>query len=68
LRGEPNQGATGVAGGTIPISSKPDQEDVQASIASIIARAVKPPSNYFTNKKDKQNNYPKKKKILFSRA
>jgi hypothetical protein len=50
-RSKPNQGATGVSRGTTPLSSKPKQEAVQASIASIVVRAVKPPSSSSTNKR-----------------
>jgi hypothetical protein len=41
-RGKPNQGATDVTRGTTSLSSKPNQEAVQASIAYVIVRAVKP--------------------------
>jgi hypothetical protein len=61
---------TGVARGTTPLSSKPNQEAVQASLAYVIARPVKPYSNSPTDKKDKQKKpkKKKKKKRLFSRA
>jgi hypothetical protein len=49
------------------IQSKPNQGAVQKSFASGLSRAVKPPSNSSTNKKEKQNK-TKKKKILFSRC
>jgi histone H3/H4 len=60
-RGKP----TGVTRGTTPLSSKPNQEAVRASIASVIVRPLKPHSNSSSNKKDKQKK-PKKKKRLFS--
>jgi hypothetical protein len=66
---------TGVAKGTSPLSSKPNQEAFQASLASGLSTAVKPRSNSSTNKKDKQKTpkkkktkKKKKKKRLFSRA
>jgi hypothetical protein len=50
-RGEPNQGAVNVFRCTTPLSSKPNQEAVQASLAYVVARAVKTPSTSTTNKK-----------------
>jgi hypothetical protein len=59
---------TGVARGTTPLSSKPDQEVVHASLASGVVTAVKPRSNSSTNKNDKQEkSKQEKKKRLFSR-
>jgi hypothetical protein len=65
-RGEPNQGAVNVFRCTTPLSSKPNQEAVQASLAYDLSRAFKPPSKSSTNKKEKKNK-TKKKKRLFSR-
>jgi hypothetical protein len=53
---------TGVARGTTPISSKPNQEAVRASLASVIATPIKLHSNSSTNKKDKPKKPKKKKK------
>jgi hypothetical protein len=53
-RGKPNQGATGVARGTTPLSSKPNQEAVQSSIAYVLSKAVNTHSNYSTNKRIKK--------------
>jgi hypothetical protein len=63
---------TGIAKGTTPLSSNPNQEAVQASLAYGLATAVKPHSHSSINKKYKQKNpnkkKKKKKKSLFSRS